>query len=223
LAADTTPAGAADASAATTATALEELVSLLGDRPASEAEVGVSELLAGLARLRLLREQLADWEPRLIGSARDRGASWAEIAPALGVASRQAAERRYLRLSPNPDSSLTGEQRVQATRDQRAGDRAVAGWARDNSARLRRLAGQIISLDDLDAQARPSVDKLEHALGADDSAALLEPLAEAGSKLRHSHPALATQVAQIGTDTEHLRGGQHSRHTRHETTREEAL
>lgn len=182
-----------------------------------------AEILAGLTSLRLLRERLADWEPQLISAARSRGASWAEIAPALGVASRQAAERRFLRLNPNADSSLTGEQRVQAARDRRAGDRAVAGWARDNSARLRRLAGQITSLD-VDARARPSVDRLEHALGADDSAALLEPLAEAGSRLRDSHPSLATQVAQIGADTAHLRGGKPRRaSTRHEMTREEDL
>lgn len=230
------------ASLARTAAALEDLMAALTDRLAAEADRmdgderdgdpradegdrgDIAEVLAGLTSLRLLRERLADWEPRLISVARRRGASWAEIAPALGVASRQAAERRYLRLNPNPDASLTGEQRVQAARDQRAGDRAVAGWARHNSARLRRLAGQITSLDDLDAQARPSVDRLEHALGADDSAALLEPLAEAGSKLRDSHPSLATQVAQIGADTAQLRGSQPYRTpTRHETTREEDL
>ncbi|HEU4948342.1 MAG TPA: hypothetical protein VFT31_14420 [Kribbella sp.] len=161
---------------------------------------GAAEIIEGLTTLRLLRETLASWEPRLIGVARRRGASWAEIAPALGVASRQAAERRYLRLNPNQNAGLTGEERVQAARDQRAGDRAVAGWARDNSARLRRLAGQITALDGLDAHTQQSVDRLHDALGTDDSAALLEPLAQAGPQLRDSHPALAGQVAEISED-----------------------
>ena len=59
------------------------------------------DVLAALAGLRAVQDQLASWEPLLIGAARARGASWAAIAPALGVASRQAAERRYLRLNPH--------------------------------------------------------------------------------------------------------------------------
>ncbi|WP_130445308.1 hypothetical protein [Kribbella rubisoli] len=59
-----------------------------------------------------MREWLAAWEPLLIGAAREQGVSWAELAPALGVASRQAAERRHLRLNPHsadlPD--MTGEE-----------------------------------------------------------------------------------------------------------------
>src|SRR3954454_3421946 len=101
------------------------------------------QLLAALAVLRLLREELAAWEPELITAARAAGASWVALAPALGVASRQAAERRYLRLRPSDTGEATGEARVRAERDRRAGDRAVAGWARENSATLRELAGQV--------------------------------------------------------------------------------
>jgi hypothetical protein len=55
-------------------------------------------LLEALVRIRAVREHLAEWEPRLIDQARAVGVSWAQLAPALGVASRQAAERRYLRI-----------------------------------------------------------------------------------------------------------------------------
>ena len=62
----------------------------LGRRPRSASEA------AGV------QDRPAAWEPMLIGAARDRGVSWAAIAPVLGVASRQAAERRHLRLNPTP-------------------------------------------------------------------------------------------------------------------------
>ncbi|PJT47963.1 type III effector protein, partial [Streptomyces albidoflavus] len=58
---------------------------------------GAEDVLASLLLLRQLREQLAVWEPGLVETAREAGASWAELAHPLGVASRQAAERRYLR------------------------------------------------------------------------------------------------------------------------------
>ncbi|MER7813634.1 type III effector protein, partial [Streptomyces sp900116325] len=63
----------------------------LGPGPAPE------QALASLMLLRQVREQLAGWETGLVETARDAGASWADLARPLGVASRQAAERRYLR------------------------------------------------------------------------------------------------------------------------------
>ncbi|WP_329000035.1 hypothetical protein OHA18_37080 [Kribbella sp. NBC_00709] len=166
-----------------------------------------ANVLAALTQLRFVQDRLSAWEPLLIGAAREHGVSWAELAPALGVASRQAAERRYLRLNPHstdqPD--MTGEQRVQAARDRRAGDRAVTRWARDNAAQLRRLAAQITALDDLDTDAQESVDRLLHALGDGDSSALLVPLADAGAQLGTSNPHLAGQVADINTTTDQLR------------------
>lgn len=50
--------------------------------------------------LREVREELAGWESGLIETARGEGASWADLAGPLGVASLQAAERRY----PRPGS-----------------------------------------------------------------------------------------------------------------------
>jgi hypothetical protein len=185
--------------------ALELLVDVLGRLPSApsvpgaEARSSADEVLEALVVLRELRERLSRWEPKLIEAARESGASWTQLAPALGVASRQAAERRYLRLNPHAsDPGLTGEQRVQAARDRRAGDRAVADWARDNAADLRRLAGQVAALDGLDSQTQASLDAVHDALGDNDSAALLAPLAEAGPHLSKHHPGLADRISELG-------------------------
>lgn len=178
-----------------------------GQLPPEAETVSSADLLEALSDLRILQEQLAAWEPLLIGAARDRGTSWAAIAPALGLASRQAAERRYLRLNQHTTDpeGMTGEQRVQAARDRRAGDRAVTRWARDNAGMLRRLAAQITALDDLEPATQASADRLLQALGGDDTATLLAPLAEAGAKLEDSHPKLAGQVSDINVTTDQLR------------------
>ena len=111
---------------------------------------------------------------------------------------RQSAERRYLRLRTSPEGTTAGtrEQRVAAERDRRAGDKAVAGWARDNAAGLRQLAGQIGALTDLGSGADADLAALRTALGHDDAADLLEPLAEAGSHLKAAHPGLSDQVTR---------------------------
>ncbi|QNE22695.1 hypothetical protein F1D05_38365 [Kribbella qitaiheensis] len=172
----------------------------------------VGELLAALVHIRALREQLAEWEPRLIDQARGAGASWARLAPALGVASRQAAERKYLRINQQTtDPAMTGEQRIQATRDRRASDRAVASWARDNAADLRRLAGQVTALDGLDRTTQKSVDRVHDALGDNDSVALLGPLADAGPRLARDHPGLANRISELGERTDEVR--QHKNHS----------
>ncbi|NUV38730.1 type III effector protein, partial [Streptomyces sp. KAI-27] len=139
------------------------------------------------------REQLAVWEPGLVETAREAGASWADLAHPLGVSSRQAAERRYLRNRPGA-TGTTGEQRVRATRERRAADRDRTAWARANAADLRRLAAQITSLTGLPAAARPPVARLDQALAHDDPAALLAPLREAARPLRSAHPELAGRI-----------------------------
>ncbi|MGW3558389.1 type III effector protein [Streptomyces sp. NPDC000963] len=159
------------------------------------------EALAALLLLRELREQLAGWEPGLIEAARDAGASWAELAHPLGVTSRQAAERRYLRVRPGSPGT-TGEQRVQATRDRRAADRTVTTWARGNAADLRRLAGQITALDTLPDALRHD---LGEALADDDPALLLEPLARTHRHLIPRHPDLAERVGTLAHRTDALR------------------
>ncbi|MGV9456593.1 type III effector protein [Streptomyces sp. NPDC003635] len=167
-------------------------------------EPGPEQALASLLLLRQVREQLAGWENGLIETARDAGASWADLAAPLGVASRQAAERRYLRGRPGP-AGTTGEQRVQAVRERRAADRNAAAFARRNAADLRRLAGQISALTDLPAAARTPLSQLNAALAHDDPAALLHPLHATHPHLTAAHPGLAAQVEALtssATDTD---------------------
>ena len=210
-----------DAADSTPGAALEFLAEVLERLPSApsvpgaEGSASTAEILGALVRLNELRAQLTRWEPRLIEAARTVGISWLQLAPALGVASRQAAERRYLRLNPHASQpQLKGEQRVQAARDRRAGDRAVAVWARDNAADLRRLAGQVTALDGLDALAQASVDAVHDALGNNDSAALLGPLATAGEQLTKNHPALAARISEIGARTRKARRSGENRNQR---------
>ena len=163
----------------------------------TDAAAPADQVLAALEVLRRLREQLATWEPELITAARAAGASWVDLAPALGVASRQAAERRYLRLRPSSTGEPTGEGRVRAERDRRAGDRAVASWARENSATLRELAGQV--------SAATGAGTVRDALADDDPTALLSPLANAQPGLAADHAPLAARIESITEHTERLR------------------
>ncbi|MFK0160501.1 type III effector protein [Streptomyces sp. NPDC090493] len=156
-------------------------------------EASTDQALASLLLLRQVRERLAGWETGLIETARDAGASWADLAHPLGVASRQAAERRYLRGRPGA-AGTTGEQRVQATRERRAAERTTATWARHNAADLRRLAGQITALTDLPDAARLPLSRLHAALASDDAAELIPPLNAARPHLTDTHPDLATQL-----------------------------
>nr|WP_143254618.1 HSP18 transcriptional regulator [Amycolatopsis azurea] len=162
-------------------------------------------LLAALESLRVLREEFASWEPELIEAARAEGVSWALLAPALGVASRQAAERRFLRLRPSDGGERTGEARVDAERDRRAGDRAVAEWARRNSAMLRQVAGQAGAVEGLSAEGRKSADKLNTALGENDVADLLTPLADMRDHLTADHLHLADRLGAISEHTGQVR------------------
>ena len=163
-------------------------------RSAAAAPGDATEVLAALMLLRQLRDELSGWEPQLIEAARALGTSWADLAPALGVASRQAAEKRYLRVRRTGEGG-TGDERVQAERDRRAGDRAVTAWAQQNAAVLRNLA----------AQVGPHDPAVQQALAGEDAAGLLGPLAQAGPGLRDGQPGLARQIADIGRHTHQLR------------------
>ncbi|MFJ8076455.1 type III effector protein [Streptomyces sp. NPDC096176] len=165
---------------------------------------GPDQALAALLLLREVRHQLADWETGLIEAARDAGASWADLAHPLGVASRQAAERRYLRLRPGVEGA-TGEERVQATRDRRAADRTVTAWARSNAADLRRLAGQITALTDLPARADSPLRNLTRALADNDAANLVGPLVDTRPHLQAHHRELAARVDDLTRTTDQLR------------------
>ncbi|MFF3320170.1 type III effector protein [Streptomyces sp. NPDC003035] len=179
---------------------------------APTAAEGPERALSSLLLLREVRDELGAWESGLIEAARQAGASWADLAEPLGVASRQAAERRYLRLRPGADGS-TAEERVKATRDRRAADRAVVTWARVHAADLRRLAGQITALTDLPEAAGTTLAELDRALAENDAAALVAPLAGARDHVRAARPDLAESVdrlvgraAQLRRDSTDRRG-----------------
>ncbi|MFJ8194966.1 type III effector protein [Streptomyces sp. NPDC096094] len=171
------------------ADALDEAQHTTPDAPAP----GPEQALASLSLLRQVREQLAGWETGLIETARDAGASWADLARPLGVASRQAAERRYLRGRPGP-AGTTGEQRVQATRQARAADRTTTAWARHHAADLRRLAGQITALTDLPTTAHRPLSELHAALAHDDPTHLIAPLTATRPHLTATHPDLTARL-----------------------------
>src|SRR4051812_15647865 len=141
--------------------------------PAPEVDAALDALIL----LRELRGQIAGWEASLIETARDAGASWASLAQPMGVNSRQAAERRYLRLRPGAPGS-TGDQRAQAVRDERAAERQVTSWARAHAGELRQLAGQLAALADLPSTAEAPLDRIREALDHSDAAELLTPLAD---------------------------------------------
>ncbi|MEU6212100.1 HSP18 transcriptional regulator [Streptomyces sp. NPDC047023] len=175
------------------------------DGPAgATSDAGPEQALAALRTLREVRERLSGWESVLIETARGEGASWADLAGPLGVASRQAAERRYLRLRPGAAGS-TGEQRVQATRDARAADRTVTAWARDNAADLRRLAGEVTSLTGLPTGAEEAVGALNQALGGNDAAGLIGPLAGTRPHLGTGDTELADRIDAMTRHTDRLR------------------
>jgi hypothetical protein len=88
---------------------------------------GRDGLLSALARTAEARSDLDTAERRLIGLAREHGATWQEIAAVLGLRSRQAAEQRWLRLSGTL-SSAAGRDPGEARRErgrQRTADNAA--------------------------------------------------------------------------------------------------
>jgi hypothetical protein len=196
-------------------TGLEQVEAAVGQARADvPAGVDSARFLVALALLRQVREQLAGWEPELIDAARANGASWAQLAPALGVASRQAAERRALRLRPGSDeAAVTGDQRVSAERDRRAGVRAVDAWARDRSAELRVLAARIGGLPGLSRAADEPMAALLEALGGTDAAALLQPLLDARPHLA-GHEGLAAQIDELSGGAESVRADARTRRRR---------
>lgn len=165
--------------------------------PAAASDMADEELLEALELLHALRDQLTSWEPQLIAAARDRGVSWQRLATVLGVASRQAAERRFLRLAPSTTGEITADGRVQAARQRRAVDRALQSWAQQHAGELRRLAAEVIGLTGLAHPGRRHQRELSERLIDDDPALLLGPLAAARPHLTSRHSATAKQLAVI--------------------------
>jgi hypothetical protein len=178
-------------------------------------------ILEALVLLRRIQDELAAIEPALVEAARRAGVSWQALAPALGVASRQAAERRYLRSAPATARHTGGTRdgRVRAERDQRAATRAVARWANDNTADLRRLAGQLSALPGLPA-ARADLERLHQALGDRDATALPALLASVREHLgnRPEHAHLAAQIDAVTAGAAAVRRRTQQRRDAHRPT-----
>ncbi|MFD7556557.1 MULTISPECIES: hypothetical protein [unclassified Streptomyces] len=127
-----------------------------------------TDLLAALLVIRELREKLQSDEVMLLKAARRKRITWARLAEALGLKSRQAAERRYLQLRSDLDEAkgtrLKQAERVEyarSLRDQPDGpDRADR---RDTS--VAGLARRLVALPDLaERAAAPWPDQLAEAL-----------------------------------------------------------
>ncbi|MFD9124727.1 type III effector protein [Kitasatospora sp. NPDC059571] len=173
---------------------------------APDEQEGPEQALAALVLLRELRGRLAGWEAGLVEAAREAGATWADLAQPMGVASRQAAENRYLRLKPAGGTTppSTGAERVKAVRDRRAADRTVTAWAREHAAELRVLAAQIATTA-LAPGARPAQAALTSALGTTDPADLIEPLAAIRPHIGTRQGDLATRLDALTHHTTQLR------------------
>jgi hypothetical protein len=177
----------------------------------TEPPADPQQALAALLLLREVRTELADWEAGLVDIARAAGATWADLAPPMGVASRQAAENRYLRLRPTrtaetpTNAAATGAERVKAVRDRRAADRTVTTWARAHAADLRVLAAQITALTDLTPDAKPAMNALHTALGTDDAASLITPLTRIRPHHPDSHADLTARLDTLTTHADRLR------------------
>ncbi len=132
----------------------------------------LDDLLAALSTVPERRAELDDVERTLIDAARDSGASWTQIAAALGLRSRQAAEQRRLRLGApgsrrDPAAARERRQR-QRVGDAAAGEQIVALRAavRDLAAGIDRTPGW----DDQGPRARLARRTLSIALDADPGA-----------------------------------------------------
>ncbi|MFD5898659.1 hypothetical protein [Streptomyces sp. NPDC060366] len=88
-------------------------------------DASAEDALAALTQLDEARATLDALERDLTRAARVRGASWRQIAGALGLASRSSAESRFVRL----------ERDVTSSRSDRYPERLRAERARDRAAR----------------------------------------------------------------------------------------
>jgi hypothetical protein len=90
----------------------------------ADASAAPAEVLRALSVLGHVREDLDRLERNLIGAAREQRTGWPEIAAALGLASRQAAEQRWLRLrggASRDPGRVRAARREQRSVDERQG------------------------------------------------------------------------------------------------------
>jgi hypothetical protein len=101
--------------------------------------------LDALPLLRAIRDRTDATERALIESARSGGTSWAGIARALGLGTRQAAEQRYLRLTGEPSRDIA------PTRETRQRQRSVDTQHGPAIAHLRATARTLLRRIEADA------------------------------------------------------------------------
>ncbi|MCY0947288.1 hypothetical protein [Streptomyces antarcticus] len=119
-------------------------------------EVPAEDVLAALSQTDEARQRLDSRELRLITAARARGASWQAVADALGLATRQAAEGRALRLERGAQTDRGRD--VASQRLDKARGRAAEAWCVENADRVREVAEQIY-----DTAGAWGLGSLEHA------------------------------------------------------------
>ncbi|MCX4740804.1 hypothetical protein [Streptomyces antibioticus] len=128
-----------------------------------------SEILAALLAVRMLREKLDHDELKLTTLARTKRITWARIAEWQELSGRQAAERRHLQLGrayTRPDGTVpaTQSERVEYARALRS-RRAERQWALSSAARIRRVAGQLAAVEDLQQRVDGSHEaRIMHAI-----------------------------------------------------------
>ncbi|MEV7114390.1 hypothetical protein [Streptomyces anulatus] len=124
-----------------------------------QPEASETDVLAALLVLGTLRDKLLDDELMLITLARSYGVTWARVADALEMKSRQSAERRHLQLSQSTraDGSRprTQNERVEHTRERRR-RRAERGWALLNAGIIHTTAQALTAIPDLQERANRS-------------------------------------------------------------------
>lgn len=118
-----------------------------------------TDILAALLVTRVLRDKMNTDELMLITLARSRGITWARIADALELKSRQSAERRHLQLSQSTraDGSQprTQNERVESARERRS-RRAEREWALRHAEIIRTMAQELTAIPDIQERANRS-------------------------------------------------------------------
>ncbi|MER7750181.1 hypothetical protein ABT013_33485 [Streptomyces bacillaris] len=124
-----------------------------------QPEASETDVLAALLVLGTLRDKLLDDELMLITLARSYGVTWARIADALEMKSRQSAERRHLQLSQSTRADgtrpRTQNERVEHTRERRR-RRAERDWALINAGIIHTTALALTAIPDLQERANRS-------------------------------------------------------------------
>jgi hypothetical protein len=166
------------------------------ENPAAEsrsygpADPDGEDLLAALALVAEARDELEDFELRLIRRARISEITWTDIAVPLGLRTRQSAESRAMRLERAAGTGHSSRD-VARMRAKRAAERDLAQWATAAEERLRTVAGALVDSSeawaDADIQDRPVLASRIQLLAA-------QLVADAGG------PGLWLSIERVGRD-----------------------